>query len=133
MESSRVIVKNIPKHFTEERLREAFSAIGRVTDAKIINTRSIFSKLRDGTSRHFGFIGFATTGEAKQAVDRLHNTFLDTSKVQVDLARPVNSRITCRSAMMPCPGLGRNTPKAARNSPKPMHPRHKSQFLSSRP
>jgi multiple RNA-binding domain-containing protein 1 len=36
MATSRLIVKNIPKHITEERLREHFAKKGLVTDAKIM-------------------------------------------------------------------------------------------------
>ena len=49
---SRIIVKNLPKHLTEERMRAHFAHDGKfqVTDAKII---------RKGTkSRQFGFVGF---------------------------------------------------------------------------
>jgi multiple RNA-binding domain-containing protein 1 len=52
METSRIIVKNIPKHYTEERMRAHFANAGAfsVTDAKIC---------RKGTkSRQFGFVGF---------------------------------------------------------------------------
>lgn len=36
---SRICVKNIPKHATEARLREVFSAKGEVTDVKILKTK----------------------------------------------------------------------------------------------
>lgn len=39
--SSRICVKNIPKHVDETRLREHFSLKGRVTDAKIMRTRCV--------------------------------------------------------------------------------------------
>ena len=37
--TSRVCVKNLPKHLDEKRLREHFSAKGEVTDAKIMRTK----------------------------------------------------------------------------------------------
>lgn len=37
--TSRVCVKNLPKHVDEKRLREYFSAKGEVTDAKIMRTK----------------------------------------------------------------------------------------------
>jgi multiple RNA-binding domain-containing protein 1 len=37
--TSRLCVKNIPKHLTEQRLKEHFSARGQVTDVKILKTR----------------------------------------------------------------------------------------------
>lgn len=38
-QTSRIIVKNLPKHVDERRLREHFSAKGEVTDAKVMRTR----------------------------------------------------------------------------------------------
>lgn len=35
---SRLIVKNLPKHLTEERLREHFASQGEVTDTKLMKT-----------------------------------------------------------------------------------------------
>lgn len=37
--SSRLFVKNIPKHVTEERLRKHFSQKGVVTDVKILKRK----------------------------------------------------------------------------------------------
>ena len=36
--SSRICVKNMPKHVDEKRLREHFSQKGEVTDAKVMRT-----------------------------------------------------------------------------------------------
>ena len=41
--TSRIIVKNIPKHVDERRLREHFSAKGEVTDAKVMRTGYVFT------------------------------------------------------------------------------------------
>jgi RNA recognition motif-containing protein len=43
----------------------------------------------DGRSRLFGFIGFRTEKEAKAAMNFFNNTFIDTSKISVEMARPV--------------------------------------------
>lgn len=70
----------MPKHLTEERLKEHFSKKGIVTDSKI---------MRKGTkSRLFGFVGFKTADEALTAKKYFNNTFIDTSKIQVDYAKP---------------------------------------------
>lgn len=37
--SSRLCIKNLPKHITEARFREVFAAHGDVTDAKIVSTK----------------------------------------------------------------------------------------------
>ena len=47
---SRLIVKGLPKYYTEEKLREFFSKQGDVTDVKLM-------KKRNGESRMFAFIG----------------------------------------------------------------------------
>ncbi|KAI9291291.1 RNA-binding domain-containing protein [Neoconidiobolus thromboides FSU 785] len=79
---SRVIIKNLPKHLKEDRLREHFQKQGHVTDVKLM-------KKSDGTSRKFAFIGFKTEKEAKAAVRYFNNTFIDTSKITLEIAKPV--------------------------------------------
>lgn len=82
MEGSRVIVKKLPKHLTEERLRAVFGEMGTVTDVKIVRTP-------EGKSRLFGFVGFTEPEEAQAAVKRLHGTYIDTSKIEVQAAHGV--------------------------------------------
>eukprot|EP00963_Diacronema_lutheri_P014249 scaffold2858_cov659-Pavlova_lutheri.AAC.220 len=81
---TRVIVKNLPKYLDEKRMREHFGAMGEVTDVKIV-------RLKDDTggtkSRQFGFVGYRTDEEAAKAVKYFHRTFIDTSRINVDLAR----------------------------------------------
>ncbi|KAG0563042.1 hypothetical protein KC19_9G192500 [Ceratodon purpureus] len=80
--SSRICVKNLPRYVTEERLREHFAAKGEVTDAKIIRTR-------DGRTRQFGFVGYRTEEEAKDAAKYFHRSFFDTSRLTCELAQSV--------------------------------------------
>ena len=74
---SRLIVKNIPKHMTEERMAKHFEQIGgekvKVTDAKIMK--------KGGKSRLFGFIVFKNEIHAKKALKYFQGTYLDTSKI----------------------------------------------------
>lgn len=79
---TRVIVRNLPKHLTLERFRTHFGKVGAVTDARIAQTK-------DGRSRLFGFVGYRTPDEARRAVSYFHRTFVDTSRVDVELAKPV--------------------------------------------
>lgn len=79
---SRLIVKNLPAYLSDVRLREHFSQKGVVTDVKLM-TRP------DGTSRRFGFVGYRSEEEAKDALQYFNRTFIDTSRVQVDLARKI--------------------------------------------
>ena len=97
--SSRLCIKNLPKHITEARFREHFSSIGEVTDCVIKNThhggtdendknRSSWQhrKQRRQTSRCLGFIGYKTEQMAILAQKYFHNTFIDTSRIDVSFA-----------------------------------------------
>ena len=68
---------------TEERLSLHFENINgekvKVTDAKIMK--------KNGKSRLFGFIGFKNELHAKKALKYFQNTYLDTSKIQLDYAK----------------------------------------------
>lgn len=43
----------------------------------------------DGTSRRFGFVGYRDAEQAQQALEYFNRTFIDTSRIQVELARRV--------------------------------------------
>lgn len=79
---SRLCVKNLPKHATEERLRDYFSQKGEVTDAKLMRTR-------DGKSRQFGFVGFRSEKEAAEALKFFNGSFMDTYRITCEIARKV--------------------------------------------
>ncbi|KAJ3410073.1 hypothetical protein HDV05_004118 [Chytridiales sp. JEL 0842] len=82
MHSTRIMVKNLPKHMTIERFRQHFGAKGEVTDARLARTA-------EGVFRRFGFIGYKTNKEAKAAVDYFNKTFIDTSRIEVVIAKPI--------------------------------------------
>ncbi|GAQ82968.1 hypothetical protein KFL_001300320, partial [Klebsormidium nitens] len=82
MSMTRICVKNLPKYLTEERFREHFAAKGEVTDARIVRTS-------DGYSRQFGFIGYKTEDEAFEASKYFNRSFIDTCRLQVEIARPI--------------------------------------------
>ena len=96
--SSRLCIKNLPKHYTERRFREHFSTIGEVTDCVIKNThggtddiskRSSWQRQhqkQQQTSRCLGFIGYKTEKMATLAQKYFHNTFIDTSRIDVSFA-----------------------------------------------
>ncbi|XP_033210187.1 probable RNA-binding protein 19 [Belonocnema kinseyi] len=75
---SRLIVKNLPKRVTEAKLKEHFGKEGTITDVQLKYTK-------DGVFRRFCFIGFKTEEEAQAAVEHFNNTFVDTSKISVEL------------------------------------------------
>lgn len=75
---SRVIVKNLPNGITADKVKETFSEFGRVTDVQLKYTS-------DGKFRKFGFIGFETSDEAKNALSKLNKTFIGTSRIDVQV------------------------------------------------
>lgn len=74
---SRLIVKNLPKTITEDKLREIFSEKGVITDVQLKYTKT-------GKFRHFAFIGFQNEEEAKAALDYFDNTFVHSLRIQVE-------------------------------------------------
>eukprot|EP00242_Pyramimonas_sp_CCMP2087_P009052 CAMPEP_0198200972 /NCGR_PEP_ID=MMETSP1445-20131203/3831_1 /TAXON_ID=36898 /ORGANISM="Pyramimonas sp., Strain CCMP2087" /LENGTH=166 /DNA_ID=CAMNT_0043871145 /DNA_START=143 /DNA_END=640 /DNA_ORIENTATION=+ len=82
--STRLCVKNVPKHVTETRLKEHFSKKGDVTDCKILKTS-------DGRSRQMAFLGFKTEAQAKDAMKYFSKTYLDTSKLFVERATAIGA------------------------------------------
>ncbi|CAG9761792.1 unnamed protein product [Ceutorhynchus assimilis] len=74
---SRLIVKNLPKTTTEDKLRELFNQNGTITDIQLKYTK-------EGAFRRFGFIGFQNQDEADRAIEALNNTFVNTSKISVE-------------------------------------------------
>ena len=79
--ASRLIVKNVPKRASEKELREHFAQHGLLTDLRIMRTP-------DGRSRGFAFVGYRTDDEAADAKKYFHRSFLQTSRLDVDLAKP---------------------------------------------
>lgn len=79
---SRLIVRGLPSYLTDARLREHFSQKGAVTDVKLM-------RRPDGTSRKFGFVGYRSDDEAQQALDYFNRTFIDTSRITIELAKKI--------------------------------------------
>ena len=71
---------------TEEDLRELFGEAGSVADAVIVNDRET------GRSRGFGFVTMSTDDEAKDAVEKFHDTDFQGRKLTVNEARPREDR-----------------------------------------
>ena len=74
-------MKHLPSKATEKCLRELFSSCGEVTDVRLMKTKG-------GTFRHFGFVGFVEESQASAAVEQFGNTYMDASKIEVELAKP---------------------------------------------
>ncbi|GAW04849.1 pre-rrna processing protein [Lentinula edodes] len=83
---SRLIVKNLPPYVTPARLQQHFeqkgSPAGTLTDVKV-------AFKNDGTSRRFGFVGYKTNEEALTAKEWFDKTFVDSSKISVNIVEGV--------------------------------------------
>ncbi|CAH1372547.1 unnamed protein product [Tenebrio molitor] len=74
---SRLIVKNLPKDTTEEKLRDIFQKKGTVTDVQLKYTP-------DGKFRQFAFVGYQLEDEAQEAIKYFNNMFVKTKKITVE-------------------------------------------------
>ncbi|NWU19058.1 RBM19 protein, partial [Dyaphorophyia castanea] len=77
---SRLIVKKLPNGMKEERFRKLFAAFGTLTDCCLKYTK-------DGRFRKFGFIGYRSEDEAQTALNHFNKSFIDTSRVTVELCK----------------------------------------------
>lgn len=77
---SRLIVKNLPRKITKEKLRDILSNHGTITDVKLT-----FSK--DGKFRRFGFVGFRNSEEAERAISYFNSSMILNHKVIVEECR----------------------------------------------
>uniref|UniRef100_A0A8C4QD01 RNA binding motif protein 19 n=1 Tax=Eptatretus burgeri TaxID=7764 RepID=A0A8C4QD01_EPTBU len=86
---SRLVVKNLPKDIKEERFRKIFADFGSLTDCKLKFTK-------DGRFRQFGFVGYQTQEEAQAALRHFHKSFIDTSKLLVEMCKPFGDPLSQR-------------------------------------
>ena len=77
-----IYVGNLSREVTEEDLREAFEAFGKVTSVTILKDR--FS----GEPRGFGFVEMPTKAEAQSAITGLEGKELKGRTLKVNEARP---------------------------------------------
>jgi RNA recognition motif-containing protein len=77
-----IYVGNLSFDTTEEDLRRSFAAFGEVTSVAII--RDKFT----GKSRGFGFVEMASEETGQAAIQGLHETELQSRKLNVSVARP---------------------------------------------
>ena len=82
---SRLIIKNLPKKIKEERIRSIFAGKGELTDVKLCYTK-------DGKFRRFCFVGYKTEEQAKAALHYFDDSFIDTSKIKVDIAKDLGDK-----------------------------------------
>ncbi|KAF7984579.1 hypothetical protein HWV62_13803 [Athelia sp. TMB] len=97
---SRLIIKNLPAYITPARLQEHFEGRapsssknagpgGTLTDVKV-------ALKPDGTSRRFGFVGYKTEREAEAARAWFNRSFIDSTRISVDVVQGTKDAPTPR-------------------------------------
>lgn len=77
-----IYVGNLPYSITEAELEKAFSVYGQVTSSRIITDKFT------NRSKGFGFVEMANDAEAKEAIEKIHNTDMGGRTVVANEARP---------------------------------------------
>lgn len=77
MESSRIFVRGLPPNITPGELKHQFAQISPVTDIKCIPQRRI------------GYVGYKSPAEAAKAIKYFNKSFIRSSRIYVEQARPV--------------------------------------------
>jgi RNA recognition motif-containing protein len=81
-----IFVGNLSRDVTEDDLRQAFEAFGKVTSAAVIKDK--FTR----ESRGFGFVEMSSQGEATAAIAGLNGKELKGQRLNVNEARPREDR-----------------------------------------
>ncbi len=79
-------VGNLPYRITEDQLRDAFGEFGQVTSCTIVKDKVT------GQSKGFGFLEMPEGSEAAAAIAQLNGRDLMGRKINVNEARPRESR-----------------------------------------
>jgi cold-inducible RNA-binding protein len=82
----QIYVGNLPYNIKEEELGRLFETHGQVSSVKIVTDRET------GRSKGFGFIEMSNDSEAQNAISQLNNTEVMGRNIQVNVARPRESR-----------------------------------------
>jgi RNA recognition motif-containing protein len=77
-----IYVGNLPRQATEDELRTAFEAFGKVMSANVIKDK--FS----GESKGFGFVEMSKTSEGKAAIEAMNGKDFLGQAITVNEARP---------------------------------------------
>jgi cold-inducible RNA-binding protein len=82
----QIYVGNLPYNIKEDELGRFFETHGQVSSVKIITDRET------GRSKGFAFIEMPNDGEAQNAISQLDNSEVMGRNIQVNVARPRESR-----------------------------------------
>lgn len=78
----KLFVGGISWGTTDEGLKAAFEAIGKVESAEVIREKMT------GRSKGFGFVVMGSVADANAAVEKMNGQMLDGRQVTVNIARP---------------------------------------------
>ena len=78
----KLFVGNLPWAVREDKLKEAFSEFGEITDVIVIVDR------RTNRSKGFGFVEFANEEDAKKAMESMDGKELEGRELRVNEAKP---------------------------------------------
>ena len=86
MQNAKLFVGNLDFTVVAEDLKALFAQVGTVTDAVVIMDKMT------GRSRGFGFVTMSSDAEANAAVEKLNQADLKGRKINVNIARPMETR-----------------------------------------
>ncbi len=86
----KLYIGNLPYSMTSEKLKEAFSSYGEVSEAVVVRDRET------GRSRGFGFVTFTEAENADKAIEEMNGKELgdgeNKRQINVSEARPPSER-----------------------------------------
>ncbi|BFZ53737.1 Multiple RNA-binding domain-containing protein 1 [Savitreella phatthalungensis] len=88
MMSTRIIIKDLPPHLTQNSFANHFSSASAGRDG-LLPTDAKLQLTREGRSRRFGFVGYASEAMARRAAIYWNRTFVGTTRVKAELARTI--------------------------------------------
>ena len=83
---NKLYVGNLPYSFRDDDMRQAFSAFGSITSAKVMMERDT------GRSKGFGFVEMGSDAEAQAAIKGMNGHNMGGRDLVVNEARPMESR-----------------------------------------
>ncbi|KAJ7068837.1 hypothetical protein C8F01DRAFT_1119476 [Mycena amicta] len=122
---SRLLIQNLPVYVTPAKLREHFSHTagpgGVITDVQV-------ALKPDGTSRRFGFVGYKTDAQAAAAKEWFHRTYIDSTKIKVEVVDGAKDAPAPRPNKRPRLGPSPNDPPTATKATAVKEPKEDKQF-----
>jgi RNA recognition motif-containing protein len=81
----KILIRNLPRTFTENGLKELFEAYGEVQSCTLVLDK------KTGESKGFGFVEIAKVGNAKVAVQALNGKPINGNKIRVKKAEIIKN------------------------------------------